>query len=313
MIRIIKKILKITGLVCLGFLVLMIILALILPTPPESESEPEEPKIDKSSKSNPKQMRFDWTCEEQGIVEGDWVAVQGYISGGFGSFESGSRVVSRGGSKRYGGWFNYSSGGGYFNLYSQERKGAFDYAPTDKISVQWFSPEDYDKKLKEEFNELCVIIARDLERDDLQYVELIGKIDYLGKGYDEKSDGTRQHLDTIQLKSESVKMRILTPEDVQESVKREHEELLDSVRADKRLVTDQFGWGGKHFGLTEWIKDRMNNPGSFKHVNTTNVDRGSHLIVTTTYRGTNLYGAVVTETIAAKVDMQGNILEVLEE
>jgi len=72
-------------------------------------------------------------------------------------------------------------------------------------------------------------------------------------------------------------------------------------------------WDGSHLGLTKLIKDSMNDPDSYKHVETVYGDKGDYLIVETTYRGTNVFGGVVTNRVMAKVDLNGNVIEVLSQ
>lgn len=72
-------------------------------------------------------------------------------------------------------------------------------------------------------------------------------------------------------------------------------------------------WDGSHFGLTALIKKTMNNPDSYKHVETVYWDKGDHLVVKTTFRGTNVFGGVVTNWVMAKVDLNGNVIEVLSQ
>jgi hypothetical protein len=55
----------------------------------------------------------------------------------------------------------------------------------------------------------------------------------------------------------------------------------------------------------------MNNPDSYKHVKTVYWDMGDYLKVETTFRGTNAFGGIVTNSIGAKVDLDGNISEIL--
>jgi len=57
----------------------------------------------------------------------------------------------------------------------------------------------------------------------------------------------------------------------------------------------------------------MNDPDSYKHAKTVYVDKGDHLIVTTTYRGKNVFGGVVKNSITAKVDLKGNVIEVISQ
>jgi len=72
-------------------------------------------------------------------------------------------------------------------------------------------------------------------------------------------------------------------------------------------------WDGSHSGLTALIKETMNDPDSYKHVETVYWDKGDHLVVKTTFRGTNAFGGVVTNWVMAKVDLNGNVIEVLSQ
>lgn len=72
-------------------------------------------------------------------------------------------------------------------------------------------------------------------------------------------------------------------------------------------------YDGSHKGLTEAIKLDMHNPDSFESVETSYIDKESHLIVSTKYRGTNAFGAVVTNMVVAKTDLDGNVLEIIRE
>lgn len=80
----------------------------------------------------------------------------------------------------------------------------------------------------------------------------------------------------------------------------------------KEMIMRQFSsWDGSHPGLVEYVKSQMLNPSSFEHVETFYRDEGDHLLVTMKYRGTNLFGAVVTNQIWAKVDFEGNVVEIV--
>ncbi|HUU39739.1 MAG TPA: hypothetical protein VMW42_02230 [Desulfatiglandales bacterium] len=69
-------------------------------------------------------------------------------------------------------------------------------------------------------------------------------------------------------------------------------------------------WDGSHKGLTKVIKESMHNAGSYEHVKTRYIDKGDYLIVTTEFRGTNAFGGVVKNSMAAKVDLNGNVIEI---
>jgi hypothetical protein len=81
----------------------------------------------------------------------------------------------------------------------------------------------------------------------------------------------------------------------------------------KERLENQFSaWDGSHRGLTNYIKNAMNDPGSYEHVETVYWDRKDHLIVKATFRGKNAFGGVVKNSVKAKVDLAGNVLEVIE-
>ena len=72
-------------------------------------------------------------------------------------------------------------------------------------------------------------------------------------------------------------------------------------------------WDGSHRELTKVIKGSMNDPGSYEHVETVYWDMGDHLVVRTTFRGKNVFGGVVSNWVQAKTDLDGNVLEVIEQ
>jgi len=72
-------------------------------------------------------------------------------------------------------------------------------------------------------------------------------------------------------------------------------------------------WDGSHIKLTEVIKESMNNPDSYEHVETVYFDQGDHLIVNQTFRGKNAFGGTVKNTVKAKVSIDGEVLEIIEQ
>lgn len=86
----------------------------------------------------------------------------------------------------------------------------------------------------------------------------------------------------------------------------------EDLRREK--IERQFsGWSGSHYELTKLIKKSMNDPKSFEHVETKYIDAGDYLKVKTTFRGKNALGGVVKNWIWAKVDLDGNIIEIIEQ
>jgi hypothetical protein len=74
-------------------------------------------------------------------------------------------------------------------------------------------------------------------------------------------------------------------------------------------VKSQFSsWDGSHRAVEQAIKARMKNPASYTHVDTRYSVGTDSLSVVTSYRGTNGFGAIVTNQAVATVDRAGNVL-----
>lgn len=68
------------------------------------------------------------------------------------------------------------------------------------------------------------------------------------------------------------------------------------------------GWDGKNIELVNLVKSGMNNPKSFEHVETRFNDNGDSLKLYMTFRGTNGFGAIVTNKISADLDKRTRTL-----
>ncbi len=80
------------------------------------------------------------------------------------------------------------------------------------------------------------------------------------------------------------------------------------------LVEKQFSvYDGSHRGLEKYIKKNMNDPDSYEHVETRFTDVGDYILVVTKFRGANAFGAKVINTVTAKVDFNGNVLEIISQ
>lgn len=81
----------------------------------------------------------------------------------------------------------------------------------------------------------------------------------------------------------------------------------------KEFLKKQFNpFNGSHKKLTKLIKQSMHDPDSFEHVKTLYWDNDDYLIVQTEYRGNNGFGAKRKGFIKARVDMDGNVIEILQ-
>lgn len=77
----------------------------------------------------------------------------------------------------------------------------------------------------------------------------------------------------------------------------------------QQLIERQFNpWNGSHIDLTRRIKKDMNDPDSFEHVETTFRRENGNIIVYEKFRGTNKFGAVVTNEIIAEYTMDGKFV-----
>lgn len=86
---------------------------------------------------------------------------------------------------------------------------------------------------------------------------------------------------------------------------------MSPIQLRQESLKGQFSlWDGSHNATEAAIKTRMHNPDSYKHVKTVYSDNGPGrgLTVQTTFRGTNSFGAIVTNTAVAKVDDTGRVL-----
>ena len=97
-----------------------------------------------------------------------------------------------------------------------------------------------------------------------------------------------------------------------ESKNKEWEAMAESLSRKyerKEKIEKQFSvWDGSHVRVSRSIKKSMNDPESFDHVNTVYVDKGSFLVIETTFRGKNGFNATVLGKATAKVDLEGNVL-----
>jgi hypothetical protein len=101
----------------------------------------------------------------------------------------------------------------------------------------------------------------------------------------------------------------------QEALAKQEEEKRLAEEEAKRtaLIEKQFSaWDGSHRNLTSLIKESMNDPKSYEHVETVYWDMKDHLVVRTTFRGKNAFGGVVKQSVKAKVTLDGEVFEIME-
>lgn len=111
---------------------------------------------------------------------------------------------------------------------------------------------------------------------------------------------TGKRTDSGSSSSSSSSSTVATPK-TSEEIRKEKIEILFSA------------WDGSHRGLTDVIKKSMNDPSSYKHDETVYWDKGDYLLVKMSFRGKNAFGGVVMNWVKAKVDLNGNVIEIIEQ
>lgn len=89
--------------------------------------------------------------------------------------------------------------------------------------------------------------------------------------------------------------------------------LTPEEQRQKRIEAQFSGWDGSHRNLEKHIKRYLNDPDSYEHSETRYNDKGTYLEVLTVYRAKNGFGAMRLGAVKAKVSLDGDILEILED
>ncbi|MHA8088829.1 hypothetical protein U8593_00850 [Aquirufa antheringensis] len=80
---------------------------------------------------------------------------------------------------------------------------------------------------------------------------------------------------------------------------------------EERVSELQSGYDGSIRSVVKFVKNSMNDPDSFEHVETrTGFYEKGNFIVSMKYRGKNPFGGVITKYIDVKVDYSGNVISV---
>ena len=152
-----------------------------------------------------------------------------------------------------------------------------------------------------------------------EYAKIEAKYSKLSVDLLHLANQNMQNVEIIALKTEIENLEVKFTE-VQEKYAPYHAEIIkqrDAEAAKDKLDEDfklQFSlWNGSHRKTVEYVKERMHNPKSFEHVETRYIDYAEkgYCVIQMKYRGTNLYNAIVTNLIWVKVDLHGNVFEVI--
>lgn len=89
--------------------------------------------------------------------------------------------------------------------------------------------------------------------------------------------------------------------------------MLSAEEQRKKQIERQFSlWDGSHNNLKEFVKDFMHNPKSFEHVQSGYIDHGDFIHVEMIYRGENVFGGIVTNTVIARVNLEGEVIKIVD-
>ncbi len=85
----------------------------------------------------------------------------------------------------------------------------------------------------------------------------------------------------------------------------------DTRTEEEKLVDNHFSpWDGSHIELTKLIKENLNDPDSYEHLETTYRIQGDTIWVFTNFRSRNGFGGMVREGVTAITDKQtGKVIE----
>lgn len=98
----------------------------------------------------------------------------------------------------------------------------------------------------------------------------------------------------------------------QRRIENEQKQKIKEQKEREKLILSQFDYG-RHIPLEVFIKNNMNDPKSFQHIETRYKDENTHLLVTVRFRGNNAFGAKIINTVTAKVDFKGNVLQIVSQ
>ena len=165
------------------------------------------------------------------------------------------------------------------------------------LALESYGHRRYDESL----NHLASIPESYMKYDDVK--ELRGKIQQKQQDLAQERELQRQIAETDRKERER-----------EEEARRKAEEPARLAAERKKRIESGFSvWNGSHIALARLIKKSMNDPKSYKHDETGWWDRGDHLIVRTSFRGKNAFGGVVLNWVKAKCDLDGNVIEVIEQ
>lgn len=107
---------------------------------------------------------------------------------------------------------------------------------------------------------------------------------------------------------------IFAPSEMSKAKAVEEAPKKDSTTLAQEKIQKLFSpWDGSLPKLERIIKKSMNDPDSYEHEETKYWVMDKNLVVLTTFRGKNAFGGTIKNSIKAKVDFEGNVIEIIEQ
>lgn len=109
-------------------------------------------------------------------------------------------------------------------------------------------------------------------------------------------------------------VRISNEEAVEVKKQAEAKAIADAKEAYKKWVKDQFSaWDGSNRYLVDLVKEHLNDPKSFQHVETSYADKGDHLLIKMIYRAKNGFGGLVLQNVTGKSDYKTQTISIISQ
>ena len=84
------------------------------------------------------------------------------------------------------------------------------------------------------------------------------------------------------------------------------------AKAYVKWIENQFSpWDGSHIDLVKLVKENMNDPKSFEHVETRYSDEKDGILIIMKFRGNNAFGGKVLNYVTAKADYKTNTIKII--
>jgi hypothetical protein len=111
-----------------------------------------------------------------------------------------------------------------------------------------------------------------------------------------------------------VELKQKTKEDSLAAITKAEEDSVNVVKERAERLQRNFDpWDGSHINLVKYLKENLNDPDSYEHVDTRYWDvSDSDIVVLMKYRAKNAFGGKILGAIKARTDINGNILKILD-